>query len=78
MSNNKIIVSEADSNKVLVKDLYMEILGRSVDPDGLNVYTELLNNGNITVDYLRDLLLNSNEYKEKNKRFNRGDSTINP
>jgi ribosome-associated toxin RatA of RatAB toxin-antitoxin module len=57
-----------DSNAKTVDDVYREILFRPADATGLQHYSKLLKDGDITEDDLRELLLNSNEKK----------STLNP
>ena len=47
-----------------VDDLYREILLRPADREGLMHFSSLLEDGNITEDDLRELLLNSEEKKE--------------
>jgi hypothetical protein len=49
----------------VVEDAYQKVLGRSVDPDGLQVYSTLLQNGKITPATLEEHLKNSIEYKTK-------------
>ena len=45
-------------------DFYREVLGRDPDPSGIATYTEALANG-MTADELRDILMNSDEYRNK-------------
>jgi hypothetical protein len=47
-----------------VDDLYREILLRPADREGLMHFSSLLEDGKITEDGLRELLLNSEEKKE--------------
>ena len=47
-----------------VDDLYREILLRPADREGLIHFSSLLEDGKITEDNLRELLLNSEEKKE--------------
>jgi hypothetical protein len=49
-------------NEKIVDDLYREILQRPVDPQGLSKFSLLLDEGNISVDEIRDALLESEEY----------------
>jgi len=51
-----------DPYEKLVDEIYREILLRPVDPDGLQHYSSLLRNEKITVDELREELLNSEEW----------------
>jgi glutamate-1-semialdehyde aminotransferase len=47
----------------LVTELYEEVLWREPDPQGLDGYAAKLESGELLPDRLREILLNSNEYK---------------
>ena len=49
-------------SKEIVNDLYIEILLRPADSQGLEKYSSLLQNGEMTIENIRDVLLNSDEY----------------
>jgi hypothetical protein len=49
-------------NEKIVDDLYREILQRPVDPQGLAKFSLLLDEGNMSVDEIRDTLIESEEY----------------
>jgi len=49
--------------KKIVNELYLEILLRHADREGLMHYSLLLEKKKMTVDDLRKALLNSNEHK---------------
>ena len=60
-------LDELDPNiKKIVDDLYREILLRPADPIGLQHYSSLLENNDITIDQLRQELLDSEEYTLNN------------
>jgi|TARA_B100001750_G_scaffold128565_1_gene102144 hypothetical protein len=50
-------------SKIVVNELYLEILNRNADRDGLTHFSSLLENKKITIDELRKTLLDSDEYK---------------
>ena len=56
-------VTPAQANDT-ISSLYREVLGRDPDPSGIATYTEALANG-MTADELRDILMNSDEYRNK-------------
>ena len=64
VTNNFIIyaIGFDDPYDKLVDELYREILFRPADPEGLQHYSSLLRNEKITVDELREELLNSEEW----------------
>ena len=49
--------------EIIVDDLYLKILHRSADIQGLEYFSSFLKNGKMTVDDIREKLLNSEEYK---------------
>lgn len=51
------------NSKKQVNDLYLEILGRDADAEGLQHFGSLIEVGKMTAEELRDALLNSKEYK---------------
>ena len=53
---------EKESQKV-VDDLYREILSRSADPEALVRFSTLIENGEISAEDLRQMLLDSQEFK---------------
>lgn len=53
------------SSKEIVKQLYLKILNRDADVGGLKHYSEQLDAGIIDVDRLEQVLLESDEYKNK-------------
>jgi len=63
ISNFVIYSNDFNTNsKKIVDDLYREILLRPADPIGLQHYSSLLENNDITIDQLRQELLDSEEY----------------
>ena len=52
-------------NEKIVDDLYREILERPVDPPGLAKFSLLLDEGSISLDEIRNILINSEEYTSK-------------
>jgi hypothetical protein len=55
-----------------VNDLYLEILGRDADAVGLQHFGSLIESGKMTLEDLRDALLNSVEYKQQQGEINIG------
>ena len=49
-------------NETIIDDLYREILQRPADPQGLKKFSLLLDDGNMSVDEIRNILINSEEY----------------
>ena len=47
----------------LIDEIYREVLLRPADDEGLAYYSEQLKNENITLKEIKEILLNSNEYK---------------
>jgi len=68
---SQIIQLQASSNKFkkIVNDVYIEILQRNSDLQGLEHYAYLLERGKITREELRRILLESEEYKSLNKNI---------
>lgn len=56
----------SDESKKIVDDLYMEILGRPADLEGLQHFASLFESEKMTVDDIRSALLESEEYKSMN------------
>lgn len=54
-----------NENEKIVNELYKKILFRNADPDGLEHYSYRLTLGVLSVDELREILLNSEERKKK-------------
>jgi hypothetical protein len=52
-------------NEIIIDNLYREILQRPVDSQGLVKFTTLLDEGSISIDEIRNTLLNSEEYASK-------------
>ena len=50
-------------NEKIIDNLYREILQRPVDPQGLTKFRVLLQEGTISVDEIRNILLKSQEYR---------------
>lgn len=50
-------------SKKTIDDLYREILRRPADVQGMEYYAQLLDNGKMTVEDIRNALLHSDEYK---------------
>ena len=61
---------EKTKNEKIVDDLYREILKRPADLSGLEHFSSLLDNKEITSDEIRNELLNSDEYKSVILRSN--------
>ena len=61
--SNFVEYSEFDDYDIIVNALYVEILNRTVDAEGLSHYSSLLRDGQITERDLRSSLLNSEEYR---------------
>ena len=61
------------NSKKQVNDLYLEILGRDADLEGLQHFGSLIEIEKMTSKELRDALLNSEEYK-----WQIGEITISP
>jgi hypothetical protein len=59
-----------DKIKKIINDLYMEILFRLPDEDGLKYHGMLLESGRFTIDDIRFELLNSEESKASLYRRN--------
>jgi hypothetical protein len=53
----------SEDSKKQVNDLYVEILGRDADQQGLQHFGSLIEIGKMTAEELRNALLNSTEYK---------------
>ena len=53
---------EFSENEKIVDSLYREILLRPADLNGVNFYVQMLKEGTMTVDDIRELLMNSEEY----------------
>ncbi|KFM20118.1 hypothetical protein AAA799P11_00189 [Marine Group I thaumarchaeote SCGC AAA799-P11] len=53
----------SENSKKQVNDLYLEILGRDADIEGLQHFGSLIEIGKMTPEELRNALLNSDEYK---------------
>jgi len=53
--------------KTQLDELYLEILHRHIDQEGLDYYSSLLKNDSITIHELKEILLNSNERKNNPK-----------
>ena len=53
--------------KKAIKELYLSILNREADSSGLNHYL----NSNYSIDVIENILLNSEEYKNKPKKINK-------
>ena len=51
-------------NEKIVDSLYREILLRPADLSGVNFYVQMLKEGTMTVDDIRELLMNSEEYMQ--------------
>lgn len=60
-------VPDLDSEEKIVNDVYMQILGRKADPDGLYNYSMTMKAGHITKDKLIAALQKSDEYQHRNK-----------
>ena len=60
----------SENSKKQVNDLYLEILGRDADAEGLQHFGSLIEVGKMTVEELRDALLNSAEYKRQQGEIN--------
>ena len=60
----------SENSKKQVNDLYLEILGRDADAEGLQHFGSLIEVGKMTVEELRDALLNSAEYKWQQGEIN--------
>jgi len=59
----KTIEELGGESKIIVNNLYKEILFRSADSEGLEHYASLLESGKITIEDIRKELLNSEERK---------------
>lgn len=53
---------ESDSGKI-IDEAYVEILGRHIDPKGVNYFVPLLESNELTIEELTELLINSEEKK---------------
>ncbi len=53
-----------EETKSDLNNLYLELLTRNVDPEGLNYYLPLLINQKISLDDVRQSIIDSNEYKQ--------------
>ncbi len=68
-AQSKVVIDTAepsDESKKIIDDLYMEILGRPADLEGLQHFASLLESGKMTVDDIRKALLESEEFKSMN------------
>ncbi|MFH0896525.1 MAG: DUF4214 domain-containing protein [Candidatus Bathyarchaeota archaeon] len=59
-------INRLNKIEVIVNSIYRETLKRDADPGGLAHYTEQLKTGCLTEDQLREILFDSEEYKNKN------------
>jgi 2-polyprenyl-3-methyl-5-hydroxy-6-metoxy-1,4-benzoquinol methylase len=67
--NNQNSVDLANSDQKFLKNAYREILGRDIDPDGLNYYIKFLQDGHSQTDVLLNLV-KSEEFINKVLREN--------
>ena len=67
--NNQNSVDLANSDQRFLKNAYREILGRDIDPDGLNYYIKFLQDGHSQTDVLLNLV-KSEEFINKVLREN--------
>ncbi len=67
--NNQNSVDLANSDQEFLKNAYREILGRDIDPDGLNYYIKFLQDGHSQTDVLLNLV-KSEEFINKVLREN--------
>lgn len=55
--------------KKILDELYLDILHRHIDKEGLSYYSPLLQNNSITINEIKDNLLNSDERKNNPIQF---------
>lgn len=67
----QIVQMQTSSNKFkkIVDETYVEILQRHADQQGLEYYADLIENKKITRDQLREILVESEEYKSLHKNI---------
>ena len=60
-SEQKTLDELSDQSKKAIDNLYIELLRRPADRQGLEYYGSLLESGKMTIDDIREILFNSNE-----------------
>ncbi|RZD48849.1 MAG: hypothetical protein CXT78_00475 [Thaumarchaeota archaeon] len=63
--NKSITTVSSDDNEIIIDDLYLSVLGRHADQEGLDYFMSLLSEQKISIDLITKSLMNSDEFKNK-------------
>ena len=55
--------SDLSENEFVIELLYREVLSRQADPDGMKFYLQMLEEGHMTIDDIKNSLMKSDEYQ---------------
>jgi len=63
--NKSITAMSSDDNEIIIDDLYLSVLDRHADQEGLDYFIPLLSEQKISIDSIKKNLINSDEFRNK-------------